>query len=368
MHAINYKFIQSDGMGLIREEASGAGQEIRLQVLLALWASANSGSMRSWLCRTTLKERVRVNNNEAVSGALEFLVERGAIYEVPIVFREGNEPKHKQIRVWQLTGMIYLNGQWMEYLHPAKGSDYFEWLTQKTIDMGINTPFINRSADTGNNLSSDTNGSCDTTGDTDNQSSDTTGTRRVTRHEGKRKDSKEKKYLVASATDEPDGAFADFESYAQATQIDRTALTLNISASRHQGPSKLVEYLCSQNLEQIKPSHIKRLAAKTVFQVDGEVRSDSADNLYMTDSRFKEYVDEMIAACKRLNNGVLPWKILIGMICNFDRISPGQHGWSEWQKAIPLAPDGATQNSEPYIIGVLIEDDPNFVPEMLPDL
>lgn len=76
----------------------GAGEEARFAVLMALWGHANIRN-RAWPSIRTLCEERGFSNRDAVCAAFAWLVERGAIYEVPIDNRLGDEPKHKQIRV-----------------------------------------------------------------------------------------------------------------------------------------------------------------------------------------------------------------------------------------------------------------------------
>jgi len=153
----------------------------------------------------------------------------------------------------------------------------------------------------------------------------------------------ENKPLVASATSKPDGALSHgFNHLNQIGATDIAAATVTHNGASHddKGQTELVAYLYSVNRQRMGKTHLNRLSASGVFQIDGDrVSTASAQDLYVIDPRFKDYVDDMIAACKRLKNGELPWQTLIGLICNFERETPGMQGWIAWKKTVPLVPD-----------------------------
>lgn len=106
----------------------------------------------------TMRKEAGFNDNDAIAGALTYLQKHGAIYLVPHEFRTKHEPKHKQVRVWQLTGVIRLNGEWMNYL--TINNEHRESLIQEATEMGVENVFTDYLDDCSGepNCSGDPNG------------------------------------------------------------------------------------------------------------------------------------------------------------------------------------------------------------------
>ncbi len=101
--------------GLFRVEP-GDGKDVRFNVLMSLFGRANQ-RLRCWPSVNTLMASVGVTHKHAVSGALGWLADHGAIYNVPVDKRLGKERGLlPQKYVFQLTGIIHLGGRAMEYV------------------------------------------------------------------------------------------------------------------------------------------------------------------------------------------------------------------------------------------------------------
>jgi len=152
--------------------------------------------------------------------------------------------------------------------------------------------------------------------------------------------------LVASATGEP-AALADFDPQDQINASTVNQVMPERPERQTQSadePPALVSYLYGFSKKPLTKAQLRNLSTGKVIQTGaGTLKCDAPNDLFVTDPRFKEYVDEMVKACKRMNNDYIVWNTLIGLICNFERVSPGQHGWIEWQKSVPL-PGQAAQH------------------------
>jgi hypothetical protein len=94
---------------LRREE--GRGREARLDVLMNLVGRANM-RLRCWPTVEQIMEDTGFTDRNIISSALAWLYEHGAIYYVPVDKRIGPERAiSKRRNVYQLTGMIRLNGE-----------------------------------------------------------------------------------------------------------------------------------------------------------------------------------------------------------------------------------------------------------------
>jgi len=98
-------------------EGQGSGAEARWPVLTALMLHANI-RMRAWPTVETLMGETGFNNKTVISGALQWLFESGAIYNVPYSKREGGElllaPRKY---VFQLNGIMQIDGVVFPYIY-----------------------------------------------------------------------------------------------------------------------------------------------------------------------------------------------------------------------------------------------------------
>lgn len=195
MHAINYKFVRQLGYSKMRQ-GDGSGKEARWGVLFSLWSHANIRN-RAWSSIPTMMNEAGFSDNHAIAGALTYLQEHGAIYLVPNEYRVEDEPKHKQIRVWQLTGIIKIDGEWQEYL--LVNDEHLESLIREATRMGVESVFT----------SYFDNPCADHIGESDNRCADHMSTDVLTTYEGKSDSSFKKEYSVSSAkADDTTGNFS----------------------------------------------------------------------------------------------------------------------------------------------------------------
>lgn len=90
--------------------------EARFDVFMYLVMSANQ-RLRCWPGIETIMDETGFQK-APVSEAIEWLEARGAIYTVPRDKRIGDEEKlHGNKKVWQLTGIMEIEGKIVEYLH-----------------------------------------------------------------------------------------------------------------------------------------------------------------------------------------------------------------------------------------------------------
>jgi hypothetical protein len=153
--------------------------------------------------------------------------------------------------------------------------------------------------------------------------------------------SKEEKPLVADATGGVPTALTRNQNYHPVAVIpEQQTATLKAkkqTADDIQGHSELIMYLYSMNTDQMTKKQVKKLATNHIFvKDDTNTRYGSPNHLYVTDPRFKDYVDDMLKACRAMHGGSIVWNTLIGLICNFDR-EGRTLGWGEWKKLVPLA-------------------------------
>jgi hypothetical protein len=95
---------------------AGSGREARLTVLLYLTLRANV-RLRCWPGIKTIAADTGIGKPRVVD-AVQWLVEHGALYVVPVDKRIGKEVHLNNNRnVYQLTGIIHLDGSLCEYLY-----------------------------------------------------------------------------------------------------------------------------------------------------------------------------------------------------------------------------------------------------------
>jgi hypothetical protein len=131
MDALDYEFLRL--RGVIKKD-SNQENGARFDVLLSLWSHTNHRN-RAWINFDTISEETGYTNRTTISEAFKYLQERGAIYNVPLEYRMGHEPKHKQVRVWQLTGVMLINGVWEQY--SCVKAEYLSSTIDEAIHMGI---------------------------------------------------------------------------------------------------------------------------------------------------------------------------------------------------------------------------------------
>ena len=136
MYPINYEFAKN--IIQLRGEP-GDGKEARLAVLMMLWGYGNRRG-RSWVSNPTIQHKTGYDRN-TVRAALNFLQERGAIYNVPEQYRIEEELIGSHVYVWQLTGVILLDGEWVEYLRFNDSSEITHSINEAQR-MGVNTPLL----------------------------------------------------------------------------------------------------------------------------------------------------------------------------------------------------------------------------------
>ena len=91
------------------------GTEARYTILDYLLLRANP-RLRTYVSVDTIMRDTGYTSQTVIAGAIAWLFERGAIYNVPVQFRVGKEPRHHRKYVFQLTGVIQLAGAWYRYL------------------------------------------------------------------------------------------------------------------------------------------------------------------------------------------------------------------------------------------------------------
>ncbi len=93
------------------------GAECRYIILDYLLLRSNQ-RLRCWVGVERIKKDTGITSDAAIAGALKWLFDRGALYNVPPGYRV-NEEKKLQIRkyVFQITGIINLKSGWTRYLH-----------------------------------------------------------------------------------------------------------------------------------------------------------------------------------------------------------------------------------------------------------
>lgn len=111
-YAFRYK------MKFLRED--GPGKEARLPVLICMILNKNQRN-RVEEDLATIAEQTGIGRARVME-ATQWLADRGAIYNVPMKHRVGSERVHGNQKVWQLTGMIWLDGGICVYLLMNKKS------------------------------------------------------------------------------------------------------------------------------------------------------------------------------------------------------------------------------------------------------
>ncbi len=98
------------------DEKYPKGVEARYVILDYLILCSNL-RLRNFYGVETIMEECGFNSSAVVADALGWLFDRGALYNVPPEYRVGKEAKlSKNKYVFQMTGVIYLRGQWIPYL------------------------------------------------------------------------------------------------------------------------------------------------------------------------------------------------------------------------------------------------------------
>lgn len=115
MAMFSYQF--KTQLGMLRE--AGEGKEARLPVLMWLVLSANNRN-RAWAKADTIAEQIG-HRRAGVLAALQWLADHKAIVNVQPKYRQGREAQiSTRSPVWQLTGVLEVDGAFHEYLHMPK--------------------------------------------------------------------------------------------------------------------------------------------------------------------------------------------------------------------------------------------------------
>src|SRR5215207_10764278 len=123
---------------LVENPKANKGAEARYIILDYLILRANP-RLRTFVGVETIMEDTGYGSKTSVAGALRWLFERGAIYDVPPAMRVGKEAELSgQKYVFQLTGVIKLGGTWIRYL--AFSPSDAEAMQQEWESVGLQMP------------------------------------------------------------------------------------------------------------------------------------------------------------------------------------------------------------------------------------